>query len=116
MHLLLLGCTGFIGSELVPRLLKAGHHLTIISRRNQKDLQISLGCLSIIYSTIECYLALSSTILFGRNTYQQTKTYSGCRGKLDLLPPEGDYISVELMYFILYVIYHLIYYLLSAIY
>ena len=33
MRLLLIGCTGFIGSELIPRLLTAGHELTILSRR-----------------------------------------------------------------------------------
>ena len=33
MRLLLLGCTGFVGRELVPTLLKQGHQLTLISRR-----------------------------------------------------------------------------------
>ena len=33
MRLLLIGCTGFIGRELVPHLLEAGHHLTLISRQ-----------------------------------------------------------------------------------
>ena len=33
MRLLLIGCTGFIGRELVPRLLNSGHHLTIVSRK-----------------------------------------------------------------------------------
>ena len=33
MHLLLLGCTGFVGRELVPQLLQAGHELTLVSRR-----------------------------------------------------------------------------------
>ena len=33
MRLLLLGCTGFVGRELVPMLLKQGHQLTLISRR-----------------------------------------------------------------------------------
>ena len=33
MHLLLLGCTGFVGKELVPQLLQAGHQLTLVSRR-----------------------------------------------------------------------------------
>jgi hypothetical protein len=33
MRLLLFGCTGFVGSELVPRLLQAGHQLTVVSRR-----------------------------------------------------------------------------------
>ena len=33
MRLLLLGCTGFVGRELVPFLLKLGHSLTLVSRR-----------------------------------------------------------------------------------
>ncbi len=39
MKILLLGCTGFIGSELVPNLLKSDHDLSIVSRKqisNQK--------------------------------------------------------------------------------
>ncbi len=33
MRLLLLGCTGFIGSELVPRLIHSGHQITLVSRK-----------------------------------------------------------------------------------
>ena len=33
MRLLLLGCTGFVGRELIPLLLKADHQLTVVSRR-----------------------------------------------------------------------------------
>ena len=33
MRLLLLGCTGFVGRELVPQLLQSGHQLTLVSRR-----------------------------------------------------------------------------------
>lgn len=33
MRLLLLGCTGFVGRELVPLLMEAGHQLTLVSRR-----------------------------------------------------------------------------------
>ena len=33
MRLLLLGCTGFVGRELVPYLLELGHTLTLLSRR-----------------------------------------------------------------------------------
>jgi hypothetical protein len=35
MHLLLLGCSGFIGRELVPWLLDHGHDVTLVSRRPQ---------------------------------------------------------------------------------
>ena len=33
MRLLLFGCTGFVGRELLPQLLQAGHQLTVVSRR-----------------------------------------------------------------------------------
>ena len=36
MRLLLFGCTGFIGSELVPRLLSSGHQITIVSRMKNR--------------------------------------------------------------------------------
>lgn len=35
MRLLLLGCTGFVGRELVPHLLALGHEITLVSRRAQ---------------------------------------------------------------------------------
>lgn len=35
MRLLLLGCSGFVGRELVPYLLELGHQLTLVSRREQ---------------------------------------------------------------------------------
>ena len=41
MRLLLLGCTGFVGKELVPTLLKEGHELFIISRKNINNLKIN---------------------------------------------------------------------------
>ncbi len=42
MRLLLLGCTGFVGKELVPALLKEGHELCIISRKNINKLKINI--------------------------------------------------------------------------
>ena len=42
MRLLLLGCTGFIGKELVPALLKEGYELCIISRKNINKLKINI--------------------------------------------------------------------------
>ncbi len=35
MRLLLLGCSGFVGRELVPFLLELGHELTVVSRQSQ---------------------------------------------------------------------------------
>ncbi len=42
MRLLLLGCTGFVGKELVPALLKEGHELFIITRKNLNNLKINI--------------------------------------------------------------------------
>ena len=38
MKLLLTGCTGFIGKELIPLLLKDGHRLIVISRQPKQEL------------------------------------------------------------------------------
>jgi len=40
MRLLLTGCTGFIGRELIPLLIKEGHILTVISRQSKEKLKI----------------------------------------------------------------------------
>tara|TARA_B100000029_G_scaffold400576_1_gene399567 strand:- start:3444 stop:4379 length:936 start_codon:yes stop_codon:yes gene_type:complete len=37
MRLLLIGCTGFVGRKLVSQLLSNGHHLTLISRKTEKE-------------------------------------------------------------------------------
>ena len=39
MKLLLTGCTGFIGRELIPLLIKEGHSLTVISRQSKERLK-----------------------------------------------------------------------------
>ena len=56
MRLLLLGCTGLVGRELVPTLQEAGHQLTLVSRRPRTavswatDQQIEwVQCLSLIH-------------------------------------------------------------------
>ena len=36
MRLLLLGCTGLVGRELMPQLLAAGHTLTVVSRQQRQ--------------------------------------------------------------------------------
>ncbi len=43
MRLLLLGCTGFVGKELVPALLKEGHELCIVSRKNVNNLKLNIS-------------------------------------------------------------------------
>ena len=43
MRLLLLGCTGFIGKELVTALFKEGHEICIVSRKNIDALKIDIS-------------------------------------------------------------------------
>lgn len=50
MRLLLLGCSGFVGRELVPFLLGLGHELTLVSRQAHPFAQLSserLNCLQL---------------------------------------------------------------------
>ncbi len=42
MRLLLIGCTGFVGRELVPSLVKEGHEIYIVSRKNINNLNPDL--------------------------------------------------------------------------
>ncbi|WP_320666553.1 TIGR01777 family oxidoreductase [Prochlorococcus sp. MIT 1307] len=49
MRLLLIGCTGFIGRELVPQLLSAGHHVTLVSRKDQKGFDQNLSSHQLIW-------------------------------------------------------------------
>ncbi len=42
MRLLLLGCTGFVGKELVPTLLSENHEIYIISRKPISKLKLDL--------------------------------------------------------------------------
>ncbi len=39
MKLILFGCTGLIGSELIPTLLQSGHELTIVSRKKKPKVE-----------------------------------------------------------------------------
>ena len=41
MRILLLGCTGFIGKTLIPKLISDGHELCLISRKNINQLKIN---------------------------------------------------------------------------
>lgn len=43
MHILITGGTGFIGSALVPRLLDAGHEVTVLSRHPDKAQKMFAG-------------------------------------------------------------------------
>ncbi|MBM5799889.1 MAG: TIGR01777 family protein [Cyanobacteria bacterium K_DeepCast_35m_m2_023] len=50
MRLLLLGCSGFVGRELVPFLLGLGHELTLVSRQHQPFAQLVGERLSVLRS------------------------------------------------------------------
>ena len=41
MRILMLGCTGFIGKSLIPRLISEGHELCLISRKDIDQLKIN---------------------------------------------------------------------------
>ena len=43
MRLLLLGCTGFVGKELVPTLLKENHEIYIVSRKPVSKLKLDIN-------------------------------------------------------------------------
>jgi len=48
VRLLLLGCSGFVGRELVPFLLELGHDLTLVSRQSQPFAQLVGQRLSVL--------------------------------------------------------------------
>ncbi len=50
MRILLIGCTGFIGKALIPRLIAEGHELCIVSRKNLNEIKIqsSFGKISFL--------------------------------------------------------------------
>ncbi len=52
MRLLLLGCTGFIGHELVPRLLEAGHQITLVGRHTYSSLNKNIQNNKLLYLEI----------------------------------------------------------------
>lgn len=53
MRLLLLGCTGFIGKELVPALLKEGHKIYIVSRKTINNLKLDLDLNKVQYIKLD---------------------------------------------------------------
>ena len=53
MKLLLLGCTGFIGKELIPKLINSGHELTIVSRKKSNTFNIKLKGKGIHYHQLD---------------------------------------------------------------
>ena len=78
MKLLLTGCTGFIGRELLPLLIKEGHSLTVISRRSTGKLKVIANDKSI--SFIQMNPAKSSS--WHKEEIQNT--LQSCEGVINL--------------------------------
>ena len=53
MRLLLLGCTGFVGRELVPTLLNENHEIFIVSRKPMQKLKLNLDLNKIKFQQID---------------------------------------------------------------
>lgn len=58
MRLLLLGCTGLVGRELIPMLLQQGHELTVVSRRPEA-VRIGSGAAEITWVGVDPSLSSS---------------------------------------------------------
>ena len=53
MRILLIGCTGFIGEELIPKLINEKHELCIVSRKNINDLKFNIAIEKINFLKID---------------------------------------------------------------
>ena len=53
MRLLLIGCTGFIGRELIPQLLESGHQITIVSRKLPQESSPPLDSQELVHIQID---------------------------------------------------------------
>ena len=78
MKLLLTGCTGFIGRELIPSLIKEGHNLTVISRQSKEKLKAVANDQSI--SVIQMNPAESSSW----NKEEIQNSLKNCEGVINL--------------------------------
>jgi len=78
MKLLLTGCTGFIGRELIPLLIKEGHNLTVISRQSKEKLTAIANDQSI--SVIQMNPAESSSW----NKEEIQNSLKNCEGVINL--------------------------------
>ena len=66
MRLLLLGCTGFVGKELLPTLINEKHEIYIVSRKPISKLKLDLDLNKLKFIQID----LSKKILY--NKFQMT--------------------------------------------
>ena len=78
MKLLLTGCTGFIGRELIPLLIREGHNLTVISRQSKEKLKAIANDQSI--SVIQMNPAESSSW----NKEEIQNSLKNCEGVINL--------------------------------
>ncbi len=78
MKLLLTGCTGFIGKELIPLLLKEGHNLTIISRQTKEKLK------TIAYDSKIRIIKLNPVDSASWNTEEVQNSLKNCEGVINL--------------------------------
>jgi len=78
MKLLLTGCTGFIGRELIPLLIREGHNLTVISRQSKEKLKAIANDQSI--SVIKMNPAESSSW----NKEEIQNSLKSCEGVINL--------------------------------
>ena len=78
MKLVLTGCTGFIGRELIPLLIKEGHILTVISRKSKEQLQMIANDSSL--KTIQ----MNPAEPFAWNNEEIQKSLKNCEGIINL--------------------------------
>ena len=77
MRLLLLGCTGFVGKELVPTLLNENHEIYLVSRKPINKLKLDLNFNKFkknieIHYTKTCLKNIEKN-LYGNNNYKHLK-------------------------------------------
>ena len=78
MKLLLTGCTGFIGRELIPLLIKEGHSLTVISRQSKDNLKKLANNSKIKFIQMNTIDSLSW------NTEEVQNSLKSCEGVINL--------------------------------
>ena len=74
MRILLIGCTGFIGKELIPKLIEEGHSLCIISRKNIDKLKFKVELKKIIFLKLDLSIEQNWR---NKNLHQNLKNADG---------------------------------------
>ena len=78
MKLLLTGCTGFIGRELIPLLIKEGHSITVITRQFSEKLKMNP-----IYSNLRL-IQMNPAESSAWNNEEVQNTLKSCEGVINL--------------------------------